>query len=142
MEDASAVETLNKRTRTKIVHIYLDTGERLKGKQLMIAPDSTRWVDLKSGEPYVMPTDEIARVKFRNPGKGIIDGLGIGMLGGGLGGVLAGSFDNSSYLPKSERQIVYGVALGVVSGGFGMWFGAILGSEQFYEITFSEPDSQ
>lgn len=110
-------------------------GQRGRQVQsLHIGPDSTTWIDKKSGELRSASTEDIEAVTFRRDGLGALKGFAISAAVGATLGAIRGATDDGSFLDATPVQ---GAAIGSTVGVYGALFGAIHSDRQIYRVSTS-----
>ena len=140
--------SLNQRALRKQAIVTLMDGQKLTPNMLRFDPDSTSWFDPNTQRVIAVQTAEVSNVRFVRRGKGAAEGLGIGLLGGGLFGAVIGfaSGDDETdcfplCLTAKEKAVLGGIVLGVIGGVLGTLAGVSSGSRDNYHIEHEYPQS-
>jgi hypothetical protein len=110
--------------------ITLTDGRNFAAKGLLLAPDSTSWLDPRTEELRTVPTAEVMEIRIVRHGKGALQGLGIGFLTGALTGAVVGFADGDDppgWFSMTAEQKAGVLAVGPVAG-------AAVGSRDIYRF--------
>lgn len=133
------------------VFIVLKDGREFEASQIQLISDSVSWVEhvtqpnpnaliprIHVGDvSHRVPLGDVERTVRKNTLLGGLEGLGLGLVGGGFLGMAIGSGQSGS---KSDLSPLLGMITGGVIGGVGgLVTGVILGHS--YEYSFAIPDS-
>ena len=128
------IAEINERASVSRVGLSLDDGPLLIVSNLRVGPDSTSWVTASSYE--TVATSSVTRVQFVNRGRGALDGLGLGLLGGVVvGGVLgAVSYNGPDFFTSSRGESArFGaVFLSFITVPLGLLTGVTIGHREVY----------
>jgi hypothetical protein len=116
--------------------IVFQDGRELNVSNIIASPDSTRFLNEKTGERTVVPTHTIRTVVITNHGVGLREGFGWGAL---VGTVTASALLAASGAEIDSDSVVWAVLLfGGVPGGVvgGIW-GVIAGHSYEYQFPAS-----
>ena len=117
--------------------IILKNGQDYTGSFLNFSQDSLSWKTSES-ETKSVRYSEIKSITFRKHGKGALEGLGMGLLLGGLFGAVIGysSGDDPGSgilaLKRKDKVILYAIFWGGISGLGGLIVGSLEGSTEKY----------
>ena len=124
--------------------ILLSDGQTFNAYRINVSRDSTYWIKNLESRQYIFPekyipnsiaTSRIKEITFKNRGKGLVHGLGWGILGGAFLGYFTGlvSYEGSSEFSRSYvgalTAIFYGIPSGAIIGAIS---GAAIGSKETY----------
>ncbi len=114
------------------------TGDFTDVRLIRMTPDSTFW-KLTNGQILKASSGEIAQIQFVNRGRGALEGLGIGVLVGGITGAvigLASGNDNEGFIRFSAgaKALMGAVFFGALGGLIGTPIGAAAGSRDIYHF--------
>jgi len=132
-------QEMNEELRGRHVTIELNNRKEVAAEDVMISNDTISWVDVRMAERSLSATRYVKRVVFKNHWIGLLEGLGIGLVGGGGLGALVGR-DLST--PEGNFK-TYGAVIGfIVGGGAGLLGGAIAGAAIGHSrsFEFSSPE--
>jgi hypothetical protein len=123
--------------------VLFNNGKLVSMKELWARGDSVYFKIKHSDENMKASMKDIQAIKFINRGVGAVQGLGLGILVGGISGFsigLASGDDPPGILSftAEEKGAIFGVALGLVGGFVGIIGGAASGSKENYVITHLE----
>jgi hypothetical protein len=115
--------------------IVFQDGRKMGAHRVMTDPDSTSFVNTITGARTVVPNHEIDKIIFTSSGLGFLEGAGIGLLAGGLGGLAAAAIIVGR--GAGEEGLAY-VFLPLFGGGGGLLLGGIIGGSlgHSYEYKF------
>ena len=134
-------KSLTEQSRHRKAIIVLKNGRLYYAEKLRLEPDSTLWIDAYAKSAQAAKTSEVAHVRFTRRGKGALEGLGLGLLGGAVSGAILGFTDgdepSDSWWPwtAEEKAIIGGIFFGGMGGLTGILIGAIAGSKDVYRPT-------
>lgn len=140
LDEVGRLARFNAQATEQIAVVTLSDGETHSARSLQVTPDLTSWIDPGSNAVMSVPTHDVADVRLRDRGKGALDGLGLGVVIGGLTGAvigLASGDDDPDLLfafKASEKAMVGGIGLGLLGGIVGLVVGGVAGSEEVYQI--------
>jgi len=110
---------VTKAAHGKTATIIATDGESYAGTDLIVTPDSTKWVVESSGEQMIYPTSQIHQVFVKDRFKGFVGGFLFG-IPAGLGALFIGSrLDLDLNLPEGFNQVhalIIGVTVGALVG--------------------------
>lgn len=138
----STLGELNSKIKDKEAIIVLKDEQELIGKDIKISPDSTFWIDQDTENNKSMITSDISSIITKNRGQGAIEGLGLGILCGGVIGAAIGygsgddpyQWDQPIRFTAEDKALILGVGLGGIAGLLGMLSGAAAGSNDKFII--------
>jgi len=115
--------------------IVLHDGEKIGARKVKTDPDSTSFVNTLTGARTVVSNHAIDKIVFTSSGIGFLEGSGIGLLAGGLGGLAAAWIIVGR--GAGEEGLAY-VFLPLFGGGGGLLLGGIIGGSigHSYEYMF------
>lgn len=115
--------------------IVFQDGRKMGAHKVMTGPDSTSFVNTITGARTVVPTHEIDKIVFTSSGLGFLEGAGIGLLAGGLGGLAAAAIIVGR--GAGEEGLAY-FFMPLFGGGGGLLLGGIIGASlgHSYEYRF------
>jgi hypothetical protein len=127
--------TFNADAKGKRATVVLRDVRQLFAKDVIAGPDSTSFLNVTAGVRIVLPTHEIDKIVFANSGLGFLEGAGIGLLAGGVGGLAAAAIIVGR--GAGEEGLAY-VILPLFGGGGGLLLGGIIGGTRghSYEYKF------
>lgn len=133
---------MNEDFKERNATIELTGGQEVPAKNVKISHDSVSWSDPQTNDVSRAGTERISKITIKNHLLGSLDGLGIGLLGGGGLGALLGQIFNTPAITDTYGK-GYGAGIGLVlgagAGGFiGLMVGAGIGHSHNYE--FQEGD--
>lgn len=143
-EDTNATysfDEANARLQGRYVEVALEDGRTMPSQTLVIAPDSTAWMDLMTDRVRSAPTPAVDVIRHKQAGRGAIQGA----LFGGGSGVLLGTLVGALLLDQQKDDAGLSEA-GFVSrfsmGGliFGTGVGVSLGAKRGSYDTYVYPD--
>ena len=110
-------------------------GRKMAAHEVMMDPDSTSFVNRITGARSRVSTHEIEKIVFTSSGLGFLEGAGIGLVAGGLGGLAAAAIIFGG--KAGEEGLAY-VILPLFGGGGGLLLGGIIGGSlgHSYEYRF------
>lgn len=79
VDSAEGRALINVRATQGATHVILVGGEMQRVRGLHVAPDSTTWIDVASGQAVSAPTDRVRRVEVQNNATGALRGSVMGM---------------------------------------------------------------
>ena len=130
--------SLNQRALQKQAIVTLMDGRTVPADKLRFAPDSTSWIDPNTRKVMTVRTTGVSNIRFVRRGKGALQGFGIGLLGGAVGGAIIGIAisDESADAPftPGAAPFTVGIFFGGVGGLIGIPIGAAIGSKDVYHI--------
>jgi hypothetical protein len=128
---------INENSEKYEAKIILKNGQDYTGSFLNFSQDSLSWKTSES-ETKSIRYSEIKSITFRKHGKGALEGLGMGLLLGGLFGAVIGyaSGDDQdgeilSFTAK-EKAILTAICCGGIGGVGGLFVGSLEGSTEKY----------
>ena len=142
--EAGRLAQFNAEAADRAATVTLLSGGEYAARALQVAPDSTSWLNPESNEVVSVPTYDVADVRFRNHGRGAVNGLVGGAVGAGLFGFLIGLASGSEPEPcllfctAGEKATALGVGFGLFGGVLGLIGGAASGSEEVYRVDVTE----
>jgi hypothetical protein len=105
-----------------------------EGKNILIATDSTVWIDSKTKKRHAIATSLIKEITFSsNEIQYFMAGAGIGLMGGVFSGLVLGFVEDSKTALKNtlnpfSNEELSGIKKGVIIGGtVGMGVGSLIG---------------
>lgn len=105
-------------------------------------PGSTSYYDA-DGWLRTVATDRIRRVAFVSRGRGALQGLGLGLLVGAIGGVFIGaaSYDGPSFLIQSraDNAVFFALGFSLFTAPGGLLVGVARGSRKAYRLEWEPP---
>ena len=110
VRDPYELEEMNRALTDVRATLRMRDGELVACDHLLVASDSTTWVDRQSGERCTASTSSLVSVKVARPGQGSV----VGCLIGGLGGLVAAAAGSAS--DHSGLGFVFGPAVGGLVG--------------------------
>jgi hypothetical protein len=135
-EPESFYSKVTKAANGKTVAIITISDESYEGTDLMVANDSTKWILVSSGERVIFPTNQIHKVRVKDPFKGLVGGFLFG-IPAGLGALLiAGALELDLPDPDTGEftgmvYLIYAITIGALVGG---GIGAATGHKDEYII--------
>lgn len=78
------LRNLNEKASRKRAALTLSRGREFQAEALRIDPDSVTWLDPKTKKVHSAASAEVLSVSFKDHGRGAGQGLGLGVLFGGL----------------------------------------------------------
>ncbi len=131
-EAAVSIRAINALSARKKAKIQFANRSRTVARRLLLAPDSTSWIESAGGEArYVVSTHTLWRIRFTHPGQGALEGLALGALAG-LAGAFGMLLSSQQRFEDAERGVQQLVPLGSLVG---LLFGTLRGSRQSYVLT-------
>ena len=135
------------------VTLVLTNGEEYNCDNLLIKEQLVYWIDSHSGATQSVPTNELYKILAKNHGKGALEGLGYGFLGGFALGAIVGivttdpdhktsGFVDLTPRNYSEGALGYGIGFGIPAALIGLPLGAIAGHQDIYIINEQSAGSQ
>lgn len=141
---ADARREVNRRAGQERVILLLADENQAPADSAQIGREVTTWRDPVTGEIESLATSKVAAVRFRDRGRGLLEGLGIGaLIGVGAGvvlGIVASATDDSLIITPAEAALLGSIYLGGLGGGIGALAGLDRGSWIEYELRRS-PES-
>ena len=149
-EQPEAFSSMEKFAENEKAYIRFAYGEPVNKVKLRITPDSLIWATEQPGSwseidrwseanfYYGAPWSEITSITFVSPGRGALEGLGIGLLVGGLLGALMGFADGDDpegsfiWVSAETKAVVGGGFFGAIGGLIGIIIGAARGHQYVY----------
>jgi hypothetical protein len=116
---------INAQGARQTARITLADGRQVSASAFRVSPDSASWVDSSTGNATRVPTADVVRVKFTNRGRAALQGAGIGLAVGAIGGAMSlavGYF----YGPLAMKMVI-------AQGAAGAGLGAAVGSRRSYQ---------
>ena len=131
-----AQRAINVRVERRTARVALAGGSAVSVRALHVAPDVTTWIDPATGKTGSAPTAEVVSVQFTNRGRGLLEGLGLGLVVGAGGGALVGLATYEEPRPgelcifcsRSDSALLGAVFFGMVGTGLGGLIGLARGS--------------
>lgn len=138
-ENLADYEAIRKKSGMQTAKL-LSSTDTYSASDIRISSDSTSFVESKTGNQKTITTESLREISFRDRGKGVIEGIGMGALIGFSTGFTIGYFsykEGEFNLGDSrfESGIVGGVGLGAPAAVIGLIAGAIKCSENKYVTT-------
>ena len=129
------LKDLNALAQDHAAYIILTNGQSIKAKELKLTSDSLYYSYYKRSNRRSVAVSEVQEIRFVNRGRGAMQGAGIGLLIGAVGGATLGySSDGDNYYSAKDMALILGV-LGGTSGGFlGIITGSLNGRQNRYKI--------
>ena len=121
--DAESRTAVSARAARQSATVLVDGRPPQTARHLNVGSDSTSWFDPTTGALHVVPTAEVAAIRFaraeRSAAGDLALGLGAGVLVGSLVG--AGSYDGPNILVGSRAESVAlgAMVFGLMGGGVG-----------------------
>ena len=146
IHQVSNYDEINSLTKGKLAKLKLSQnvfmqnnnkyGVYVKGKDILITPDSTYWIEPRKGIKQVVPTSQVLELVIVNRRRGAWEGLrGFLVAGVVLGGILFADGDDPPgiFSFSAEEKFVFGNVVGIVYGVvLGLPIGAAKGSKDVY----------
>ena len=133
---------LNKKFSGKTAHLEFVDGRRQKVRYIHAAADSFTWFDSKTEASVTVPTTKIRSIYSRDHTKGLLQGMGIGLLTGLFATIImmaSKSNDTTSHDAVEEGIETVGTMAPTVFGWlFGTFIGALAGDLQIYKLASPE----
>jgi hypothetical protein len=139
---------LRRKTAHNVVKVALLNRTEQEAQCLLIGSDSTSWLDPGTHELKTVCTAEVMQVELVDRDKGMLEGLGIGLLTGALTGAAMGFADGDDppgwfSITAGEKAAIGGLVLGGVGGLSGTFVGTVSGHrEEFYLLHASSRNAQ
>ncbi len=141
--------SLNQHALRQQAIVTLLDGRAFYADKLQFAPDSTSWLDPNTRSVMAVHTTKVSDVRFVRRGRGALEGLGIGLLGGVLTGALIGlaggdepeDFGCLPVCTAKAKAFFGGITFGAIGGLIGLPIGAMAGSKDVYHIEPESPQS-
>ena len=129
---AVSVRAINELSARKKAKIQFTNRSRTVARRLLLAPDSTSWIDSAGGEArYVVPTHTLRRIRFTRRSQGAFEGLALGALAG-LASAFGMLLSSEQRFDDAKRGVQQFVPLGSLVG---FLFGALRGNRDTYRLT-------
>ncbi len=129
---AVSIRAINALSARKKAKIQFANRSSTVARRLLLAPDSTSWIDSVGGEArYVVSTHTLRRIRFTHRSQGAFEGLALGALAG-LAGAFGMLLSSEQRFEDAERGVQQLVPLGSLVG---LLFGTLRGSRQSYVLT-------
>lgn len=132
-----AATDVNEQSRDQNATLTLTTGAAEPAQQILVQPDSVRWVHAKTSAHHVTARECVETIRFDRPVNGFFQGLGIGtgaglLAGGGtiLGLEAAGQCEGYAALGCG----LIGIGLFTVGSVSGAIAGAVRGHQDVYVV--------
>ncbi len=128
---AAYFDEINKTAQNRKGQIALKSGQVFEGRNLLVASDSTSWLDAKAGDKQRVATSEIKTIVIKNYGKGGLEGLGLGTAVGFVAGFLltVSADDPCSGCDRTSFGVLIGGIFAVPGGLVGGLTGAASGGK-------------
>ncbi len=134
----STLGELNNKIKDKEAKITLINELDLIGKDINIYTDSTFWLDPNTENKQSIITSEVSSIITKSRWQGVLEGLGLGLLGGAAIGAIIGfeSYEGPDLLVGSPAgaALFVGFFCGILGGLLGIPIGAIVGSKDEFII--------
>lgn len=141
VDSPNSYSEINQRGEQSTALVTLNSGGTVSARSLHFAPDVVTWMDPWSGEMGSVQTANIKSVQFQSQGSGALEGLGIGLIVGVVGGTVLGLIAtatepaNCSFFCGTGTNVVFGIiVVGVPSSVIGGLAGAARGSRSVYAV--------
>ncbi len=129
---AVSIRAINALSARKKAKIQFANRSSTVARRLLLAPDSTSWIESAGGEArYVVSTHTLRRIRFTHRSQGTLEGLALGALAG-LAGAFGMLLSSQQRFEDAERGVQLLVPLGSLVG---LLFGTLRGSRQHYVLT-------
>ena len=154
----SNYDEINSLTKGKVVKlklspkVFIPSNNKygvnvIKGRNIQITPDSTYWIEPRTGIKQVVPTSQVFEIVIVNRRRGAWEGFRAFLVAGAvLGGILFLDGDDppSNFISFSaEAKFVLGNIAGIAYGVvFGLPIGAVIGSSDVYVLHNKELTSE
>lgn len=132
--------------------IRLLKDNKIRALKIHVAKDSTYFLRLDSSNQSFIPTAEITEVRFKNSGRGIVDGGGIGFIAGAVTSLIIGMAVVGDEVGSKDEAAVKvtgelaGVLMAPYFGGagavVGMIIGGVIGSKEKFLLTEPTVESE
>lgn len=135
-EEVKLFDKIYQTSRGKIGHIVLSNGQRFDGYNILVSQSKTSWLVPDTHEEKTVPTADIREITFKNTGRGALQGLGLGFVGGAVTGALAASSDPGTgfVFSRAEVALLAGVIFGLAGGAVGITLGGAIGSKDSFDF--------
>jgi hypothetical protein len=146
---AGTCRRINERTTGRDATIILANGDGFQAQGVLVAPDSTSWLDPHTDELRTVPTAEVLELRLVSHGKGALQGFGIGVLAGAVTGAAFGLADGGDRrnegltlirFTAAQRAAMGATVFGGLGGLAGLPLGASMGSKDIFRFQASPPD--
>lgn len=121
---------INARASASRVGLSLNPGPLRIVRSLRVGPDSTSWVTASSYE--TVATSSVTRVQVVNRGRGALDGLALGLLGGGVLGAVSYEGPDLFIASRGATARVGAVFLSFITAPLGLLTGVATGHREVY----------
>ena len=75
-------QAVNADVRGKVARVTLHDGSDYKAFAVLVAADTTTWIDVETNDVVAVATDDIRQVQVVRTGRGALVGMGLGVLAG------------------------------------------------------------
>lgn len=136
----------NKAVAGKRAEIVLKNGQKIHGKGILVASDSTSYYSAKEDAFKTISTADIQEINLLRTGRGALAGLGIGVASGAAFGFVRGMIEGDDppapvYLTREEKMVLFPIAHAVYASLFSTPLGAIIGTSDTYRLESLTPGS-
>ena len=112
--------------------VCLADGRRFAVRSVHVAPDVTTGLSVDTGRAVAVPTDSVASVTFRSRGRGLVQGLGIGLAAGAGGAAVGALLSRGNAVDAGWGASVGGLVVAVPALTVGGVAGWVQGSDRVY----------
>jgi hypothetical protein len=129
---------MNEMLKRKHVQIELKDEREISAKEVRISNDSVSRVDQRTDEEAKASIRQLVKIVLKSHLLGFLEGLGLGLVGGGGLGILVGSALDPPG-PRGSFGSLAGLILGAGTGTLvGLATGLIVGHTYYYEFPMTE----
>ena len=131
---------VNRTMRGRLARVYMNSGEKIYGAGVRVAPDSTSWVDPQSATYVVVATDDVSKITLMRAGQGALVGIGAGLVVGVATGILRANLEGDDpvgqpiSLTQSEKMTVLPLAHSAYASLVTTPLGAIIGRKNTFRL--------
>jgi len=148
--DPNDYNLFNKLTKNYRAEVFMTSGRIYSSDKLYLDSDTTVWINPSTEKVVMVPTKDICKIRFKRPGIGAAEGVGIGAASGAVVGFVFGyifgySTEDSEYELFHEAEdrakagsVIFGLYGTLIGAGIGTAVGTVRGSREDFIIKFLE----
>lgn len=128
-------QEMNEELRGRNVNIGLKDGRDISATEVSIFGDSVSWIEERADKVSKANIREINSIVRKSSLVGALEGMGLGLAGGGGIGLIIGSNQHSREIPMGLVGLILGGGVGIIAG---LTTGLIVGHSYNYEFPTTE----